>query len=800
MDVYIPSQDTPSSATAMLKLNELNEHQHEAVTAPPQNMLVLAGAGSGKTKVLISRIGYLIQAHQTSPFSILAVTFTNKAAAEMRHRLESLLGQGSVGSQYGSSGMWIGTFHGLAHRFLRTHFREAKLPESFQVLDSDDQHRLIRRVMKSLNLDEKRYPPKQAMWYINGKKDDGLRPKHIESFDPTEQVFLQVYTTYQEACDRAGLVDFAEILLRSHEVLATHPDVLSHYRKRFRHILVDEFQDTNKIQYAWIRLIAGAHGGNVAEPIPPAHVMIVGDDDQSIYGWRGAQVENIHSFQTDFENVEMIRLEQNYRSTGNILKAANQVISNNSDRLGKELWTEGKEGDPIALYAAFNEIDEARFIVGNIKKWQEEGEALSESAILYRNNAQSRVLESALNEAGIRYRIYGGLRFFDRQEIKDALAYLRLVSNRDDDAAFERVINTPARGIGEKTLQMLRDAARSQNMTMWQAAGRLIEEKHLSGRASNAVNGFMEFIQQVETTVAPLQLHEQADHVIQASGLMAMYQAEKGEKGQTRVENLEELVSACKDYEPDENMQEMPILAAFLSHASLESGESQADAYEDAVQLMTLHSAKGLEFPLVFLAGVEEGMFPSQQSADAPERLEEERRLAYVGMTRAKQRLFMTHAETRRMYGQELYHRPSRFIAEIPKECLYEVKLSTQVSRPSYGQGNGYSEGSSYSQNGGYSSSSSYGSSTGHGGYQGNRNKSKSNNSDSFGGGFGQASSHLKFSESVFSLGQRVSHAKFGEGTVLNCEGDGDNARIQVNFDQFGAKWLVTTYAKLTAI
>lgn len=798
MDVYIPSQDIPSSATAVLKLNELNERQYEAVTAPPQNMLVLAGAGSGKTKVLISRIGYLIQAHQTSPFSILAVTFTNKAAAEMRHRLESLLGQGSVGSQYGAGGMWIGTFHGLAHRFLRTHFREAKLPESFQVLDSDDQHRLIRRIMKSLNLDEKRYPPKQAMWYINGKKDDGLRPKHIDSFDPTEQVFLQVYTTYQEACDRAGLVDFAEILLRSHEILATHPEVLSHYRKRFRHILVDEFQDTNKIQYAWIRLLAGGHGGNVVENIPPAHVMIVGDDDQSIYGWRGAQVENIHSFQTDFSDVEVIRLEQNYRSTANILKAANEVISNNTDRLGKELWTEGKEGDPIGLYAAFNELDEARFIVGNIKKWQQEGEALSETAILYRNNAQSRVLESALNEAGLRYRIYGGLRFFDRQEIKDALAYLRMVSNRDDDAAFERVINTPARGIGEKTLQMLRDAARSQNMTMWQAAGRLMDEKHLSGRASNSVKNFMDLIVQLETTVEPLPLHEQADHVIQSSGLMAMYQAEKGEKGQTRVENLEELVSACKDYEPDENMQEMPMLAAFLSHASLESGDSQADAYEDAVQLMTLHSAKGLEFPLVFLAGVEEGMFPSQQSSDAPERLEEERRLAYVGMTRAKERLFITHAETRRMYGQELYHRPSRFIAEIPKECIYEVKLSTQVSRPQSGYSSGYGGQSTYSQNSGYSASNSSGSSTGHGGFQGERNKSKS--SKNFGSGFGQASSHLKFSESLFSLGQRVNHAKFGEGTVLNCEGEGDNSRIQVNFDQFGAKWLVTTYAKLTAI
>jgi DNA helicase-2/ATP-dependent DNA helicase PcrA len=769
MDVFVPSE---FSAPPTLKLNELNERQYEAVTAPPQNMLVLAGAGSGKTKVLTSRIAYLVQAHQVSPFSILSVTFTNKAAAEMRHRLESLLGQGSVGSSFSRHGMWIGTFHGLAHRFLRTHYREAKLPESFQVLDSDDQQRLIRRILKSLNLDEKRYPAKQITWYINGKKDEGIRPKHIDPYDHTEQVMLNVYTTYQEACDRAGLVDFAEILLRSHEVLATHPEVLSHYRKRFRHVLVDEFQDTNKIQYAWIRLISGAHEGNVAEDTPPSNVMIVGDDDQSIYGWRGARVENIHNFQRDFSNVEVIRLEQNYRSTANILKAANQVISNNSDRLGKDLWTEGQEGDPIALYSAFNELDEARFIVGNIKKWQEDGGSLTESAILYRNNAQSRVLEEALLQAGLKYRIYGGLRFFERQEIKDALAYLRMVANRDDDAAFERVINTPARGIGEKTLQTIRDAARSQDLTMWQASGRLINEKLLPARAMAAVQGFLDLVEQMQKDIEPLQLHEQADHVIRTSGLMAMYQAEKGEKGQTRVENLEELVTACRQYEPDENMEEIPILAAFLSHASLESGESQADDFEDAVQLMTLHSAKGLEFPLVFLAGVEEGMFPSQQSADAPDRLEEERRLAYVGMTRAMQRLFITYAETRRMYGQEHYHRPSRFIGEMPSECVYEVKLSSQVARSSAS-----------------SSSSSYGSSTGYGGFQSGRKSS-----------FGASASHVKFSESAFSLGQRVSHAKFGEGTVLNCEGDGDAARIQVNFDQFGAKWLVTTYAKLTAI
>ncbi len=766
MDVFIPNQEPDLHALQALKLNELNERQHEAVTAPPQNMLVLAGAGSGKTKVLISRIGYLIKALHVSPFSIMAVTFTNKAASEMRHRLETQMGHGTVGSQFSNHGMWIGTFHGLAHRFLRTHFREAKLPETFQVIDSDDQHRLIRRLLKSLNIDEKRYPAKQIMWYINGKKDEGLRPKHIDSFDPNEQMMIKVYEAYQQACDRAGLVDFAEILLRSHEVLATNADILSHYRKRFRHVLVDEFQDTNSIQYAWIQLISGGHPGGIADQEEASYVMIVGDDDQSIYGWRGARVENIHSFQKDFADVETIRLEQNYRSTANILKAANAVISNNSGRLGKDLWTEDKEGDPIAVYSSFNELEESRFVVGNIKKWQEDGGSLSDAAILYRNNAQSRVLEEALLQAGLKYRIYGGLRFFERQEIKDALAYLRILSNRDDDAAFERVINTPARGIGGKTLQMIRDAARSQSITMWQASGRLINESRLTARAAGALTKFIELVEQLEADVSSLPLHEQADQAIQASGLKAMYQAEKGEKGQTRVENLEELVTACKQYEPDENMEEIPILSAFLSHASLESGESQADDYEEAVQLMTLHSAKGLEFPLVFMVGVEEGMFPSQQSSDAPERLEEERRLAYVGMTRARERLFITHAETRRMYGQEHHHRPSRFIAEIPNECIYHVKLTTAVQKPAY-----------------RSSSSSYGSSTGYG--SGSSHKS---------------TSHIKFTGTGFSLGQRVMHAKFGEGTVLNCEGDGDNARIQVNFDQFGAKWLVTTYAKLTAV
>ncbi|MBO2555124.1 DNA helicase II [Shewanella algae] len=714
-------------------LDGLNDKQREAVAAPQSSMLVLAGAGSGKTRVLTHRIAWLLQVENQSPYSIMAVTFTNKAAAEMRERVEKI-----VGNHMGR--MWIGTFHGLAHRLLRTHWQDAGLPQNFQILDSDDQLRLLKRILKSLNLDEKQYPPRMVAGYINGKKDEGLRPKHLDGgIFPMEQKLVQIYQVYQESCDRAGLVDFAEILLRAHELFLNKEHILAHYQDRFRSILVDEFQDTNAIQYAWIRVLAGKS----------ANVMIVGDDDQSIYGWRGAQVENLHKFLQDFPNAETIRLEQNYRSSGNILKASNELIANNPDRLGKQLWTEDVDGEPISVYCAFNEMDEARFIIGRIGDWQDKGGSLSDCAILYRSNAQSRVLEEALLHKGLAYRIYGGLRFFERQEIKDAMGYLRLIANRDDDAAFERVVNTPARGIGDRTLDILRTTARQQQLTLWQACVRLLEEKVLAGRAANAVRSFMDLIVQLRSDTEELPLYRQADIVIQDSGLKAMYEQEKGEKAQARVENLEELVTAARTFEVPEELVDMGELNAFLSHAALEAGEGQADAHTDAVQLMTLHSAKGLEFPLVFMAGVEEGLFPSQLSLEEGDRLEEERRLCYVGMTRAMQQLYITYAESRRIYGRENYSRPSRFIKEIPPQYLQEIRLKAQVATP-----------------------------------MANNRFSKSQSS---------------FNDTGFNVGQRVLHPKFGEGIVTNFEGQGAQARVQVNFDDFGSKWLVVAYAKLTA-
>uniref|UniRef100_UPI003BA2948D DNA helicase II n=2 Tax=Aeromonadaceae TaxID=84642 RepID=UPI003BA2948D len=696
----------------------------------------LAGAGSGKTRVLVHRIAWLMQVERCSPFSIIAVTFTNKAAAEMRGRVEKVIGDGV-------RGMWIGTFHGIAHRLLRAHHLDAGLPQDFQILDSDDQYRLIRRVLKALNLDEKHWAPRAVMGYINGKKDEGLRPGDIDLYgDPVTRTYQQIYKTYQETCDRSGLVDFAELLLRAHELWLNKPHILEHYRDRFQNILVDEFQDTNGIQYAWLRMLAGDTG----------KVMIVGDDDQSIYGWRGAKIENIQRFLTDYQGAETIRLEQNYRSTANILKAANSVIANNAERLGKELWTEGAEGEPISLYAAFNEVDEARFVVGRLKDWKEKGGLLADCAILYRSNAQSRVLEEALMQDAMPYRIYGGLRFFERQEIKDAMAYLRLINNRGDDASFERVVNTPTRGIGDRTLEILRNNARDQGQNLWQSAKTLLNDKVLTGRAGNAVRGFVELIDALEEQVSLLPLHQQADIAIQHSGLKAMYLAEKGEKSQARVENLDELVTACRQYQRPDELEDMSDLSAFLAHAALESGENQADEYADAVQLMTLHSAKGLEFPLVLLVGVEEGMFPSQQSTEESGRLEEERRLCYVGMTRAMEKLYICYAESRRIYGREMFHKPSRFIREMPAECLEEIRLRTQVSRPTqYGR-------------------------------------------------FSQNEVQQSFDASGIKLGQRVLHPKFGEGIVLNFEGVGQQSRVQIQFDDVGAKWLVTAYARLEAL
>ncbi|MBQ4768788.1 DNA helicase II [Pectobacterium versatile] len=714
-------------------LDGLNDKQRDAVAAPRSNLLVLAGAGSGKTRVLVHRIAWLLSVENCSPYSIMAVTFTNKAAAEMRHRIDHLIGTSQ-------GGMWIGTFHGLAHRLLRAHHMDANLPQDFQILDSEDQLRLLKRLIRALNLDEKQWPPRQAMWFINGKKDEGLRPQHIESYgNPIEQTWQRVYQAYQEACDRAGLVDFAELLLRAHELWLNKPHVLNHYRERFTNILVDEFQDTNRIQYAWIRMLAG----------DSAKVMIVGDDDQSIYGWRGAQVENIQLFLKDFAGAETIRLEQNYRSTSNILKAANALIAHNGGRLGKNLWTDGAEGEPISLYCAFNELDEARYVVNRIKAWQENGGALSDNAILYRSNAQSRVLEEALLQQSMPYRIYGGMRFFERQEIKDALSYLRLISNRNDDAAFERVVNTPTRGIGDRTLDVVRQTARDRQLTLWQSTRVLLQEKVLAGRAAASLQRFIELIDALAYETSELPLHIQTDRAIKDSGLWGMYEQEKGEKGQARVENLEELVTATRQFSYQEEDQDLMPLQAFLSHAALEAGEGQADANQDAVQLMTLHSAKGLEFPQVFIVGMEEGMFPSQMSLDEGGRLEEERRLAYVGVTRAMQKLTITYAESRRLYGKEACHRPSRFVGELPEECVEEVRLRASVSRPV----NHQRLGTPITQN-----------------------------------------------DSGYKLGQRVRHAKFGEGTIVNLEGSGDHARLQVAFQGQGIKWLVAAYARLETV
>ncbi len=637
-------------------LDGLNNKQHDVVAAPRGNFLVLAGAGSGKTRVLVYRIAWLMSVEHCSPYSIMAVTFTNKAAAEMRYRIEHL-----IGTTQGS--MWIGTFHGLAHRLLRAHHLDAGLPQSFQILDTEDQLRLLKRLIRAMNLNEKQWPARQAMWYINGKKEEGLRPQHTESYsNPVEHIWLKVYQAYQEACNRAGLVDFAELLLRAHELLVNKPHILNHYRERFTNILLDEFQDTNHIQYAWIRTLAG----------DSASVMIVGDDDQSIYGWRGAQVENIHLFLKDFPKTKTIRLEQNYRSTRNILTAANVLISHNGSRLGKNLWTEDVQGDPISLYCAFNEFDEARFVVNRIKVWQKNGGALKENAILYRSNAQSRVLEESLLQKGIPYHIYGGMRFFDRKEIKDVLAYLRLIANHNDDAAFERVVNTPTRGIGDRTLDMVRQTARDRKVTLWQSSQTLLQEKVLAGRAAFALQCFLELVEALAHKTTDLPLYVQTDRTIKDSGLWQMYKQEEGERGRARIENLEELVTATRQFSYHEEDINLMPLQEFLSHAALEASEGKTNTYQDAVQLMTIHSAKGLEFPQVFIVGMEEGMFPSNMSMNEDGRLEEERRLAYVGVTRAMQKLTLTYAESRRLYGKETFHRPSRFVDELPVECVIE--------------------------------------------------------------------------------------------------------------------------------
>jgi DNA helicase-2/ATP-dependent DNA helicase PcrA len=749
-------------------IDSLNDAQREAVCAPPGHYLVLAGAGSGKTRVLTHRIGWLTQVERVPPWAILAVTFTNKAAGEMRARLGALI-------PGGTQGLTVGTFHGIAHRLLRRHWREAELPDTFQILDADDQLRLVKRVIAGLGLDDAKFPARQASWQINNWKDEGKRPDGIEHRDhPVTRTFVQIYQAYEDACRRAGLVDFAELLLRAHELWLKNPAVLEHYQQRWRYLLVDEFQDTNTLQYAWIRVLAGATG----------QVFVVGDDDQAIYGWRGAKVENVQQFLRDFPGARTIKLEQNYRSTSTILRAANSVIQRNGSRLGKQLWTAGDEGERIALYAAYNEQDEARFVIERIREFIAEHGDAKDCAILYRSNAQSRNFEEQLVQRNIAYRVYGGQRFFDRAEVKDALAYLRLTANRHDDAAFERAVNTPARGIGDRTLDALRRRARREDVSMWEAAlGELSSGGELAGRAKNAVKAFLGLIDEMARSftgigngesgidkadtalpavdppipgspfpIPALTLAEQIDHAIIHSGLRDFYEKDSRGNGEARVENLDELVNVASRFERTDEDNELGLseLSAFLAHATLEAGEHQGEAGDDCVQLMTLHSAKGLEFPVVFLVGMEEGLFPSQRSVDDEGRLEEERRLAYVGITRAREKLIVSHAESRRMHGTEMLARPSRFLGEMPAELIDEVRPRVHVTRPLYA-------------------------------------------------GRAEASSSLEESLPV-KLGQRVNHPSFGEGVVISAEGSGAHTRLQVNFEGAGSKWLVAAYANLTPL
>ncbi len=715
-------------------LNGLNERQCSAVTAPMGNTLVLAGAGSGKTRVLVSRIAWLVEEQHISPHAILAVTFTNKAAGEMRTRLGGLL-------DCSLQGLWVGTFHGLCHRLLRRHYEEARLPQQFHILDSDDQARVIKRAITALNLDVEQWPVKQAQSFINARKDEGLRPQHInaQQYGPI-RTLIQIYQTYENACQTAGVIDFAEILLRTHELLRDNPALLSHYQQRFQAILVDEFQDTNTTQYAWIRLLSGDQ----------AIVMAVGDDDQSIYGWRGAKVENIQRFSRDFTHTQIIRLEQNYRSTSTILDAANALIAHNGSRMGKNLWTDGHAGEKIVVFSAFNELEEARFVSDRILTEISRGRSVDDIAILYRSNAQSRVLEEALLRAGIAYRIHGGLRFFERAEIKDALAYLRLLSNPHDDTAFERVVNFPTRGIGEKTLEDLRALARAEQVSLWQAASQLISSSQLPQRASTALAAFITLIERLQPRTVTMELDEQISEIINASGLYAHFEKLKLDKSESKLENLQELVNAAKQFRYEQtDDDELPLLVAFLAHASLEAGEMQTDENERYTHMMTLHAAKGLEFPVVFLVGLEEGLFPGKQSMEEPGRMEEERRLCYVGMTRAMEKLLISYAEVRRQYGREEYHRPSRFLNELPAELLDEVRAKARFQAPA-----SKATGRSYS---------------------------------SFSG-----------DKSGFRLGQQVSHPTFGQGVVLAVEGSGAHTRVQVKFADQGSKWLVLAYANLT--
>ena len=716
-------------------LDPLNDAQRAAVTSGNAPALVVAGAGSGKTRVLVHRIAWLCEVESVSPFSLLAVTFTNKAAAEMRARVESLLNH-AVG------GMWIGTFHGISHRLLRTHWQEAGLRENFQVLDSDDQLRLVKRIIQDLGLDDSKWPPKQVRGYINARKEEGLRSGRLQDQgDRTARQLIRVYVAYEQECERTGSVDFAELLLRSLELLQQNAEILAHYREKFRHILVDEFQDTSAIQYTWLNTFAGKENP----------VFAVGDDDQSIYGWRGARIENLQNFEQDYKNTQVFRLEQNYRSTNTILSVANSLIDNNRGRMGKRLWTDGAAGEPVHLYAAFNEQDEARFVADRIKRWVEAGNTRRDDiAVLYRSNAQSRVFEEVFISQSIPYRVYGGLRFFERAEIRDALAYLRLAKNPDDDPSFERIVNVPPRGIGQRTMARIREVAVRYRITLWKAAENIQQSDLLAARAANALQQFLQRMRALEQDIRDLDLAAQIDHIIQASGLMLHHGREGNEKAESRVENLQELVVTARGFDLDNELYaDMQPVDAFLVHAALEAGEGQGAQWDDCVQLMTLHAAKGLEFALVFIVGLEEGLFPTDMSLKEPGRLEEERRLCYVGITRACQQLVFTYAESRRRYGKDSYYNsPSRFIGEMPPELVTEVRPRAMIATPVHHN----------------------------------------------------VKTSLLAQDTGIRIGDSVMHAKFGKGVVLDCEGAGTSARVQVNFEQKGSKWLVLAYANLAKL
>ena len=717
-------------------LENLNDQQREAVTSEQQNIMVLAGAGSGKTRVLVHKVAWQIEAQQFSPSSIMAVTFTNKAANEMRSRIEELL-------EHPSPEIWCGTFHSLSHRILRKFHKEANLAPGFTILDSDDQLRIVKRLTKEMNLDDAKFPPRQSQWMINNWKDDGKRSKDVkDKGNFYTQTVKDLYIKYEQACAHDNLVDFAELILLSYEIIVRNSSIRDYFFKRFDSILIDEFQDTNTIQYKWLQAITA----------PKAKVTAVGDDDQSIYGWRGAKVENVKAFSKDFKDVHIVKLEQNYRSTNKILSAANTVIQNNSDRLGKNLWTESLEGDNLTLYAAFNEQEEARFIASSSKDWMDGGGCYEDIAILYRSNAQSRALEEAFLRASIPYRIYGGLRFYDRLEIKNAVSYLRVIFNNSDNPAFERSISNPTRGVGAKTLEKIRTKSTEDNLSYLKAAATLIDEGQVKGKGATGIKAYLDFILETAQSLDSLNLSEIVENINTDSGLYDFHKKEPGEKGKTRTENLDELVSAAKDFElsfdADHNKQE--IVEQFLDNISLDAGDRQADAHEDAVQLMTLHSAKGLEFKLVFLTGMEESLFPHGRSMESPAQLEEERRLCYVGITRAMQKLYLTYAESRRLHGTDIFNPPSRFLKEIPAELIDEIRPRAQTTAP----------------------------------YARKRSSSFNDTTSDIG----------------FSLGDKVSHPSFGDGIVLNYEGVGESASIQINFEAVGTKWLMLSFAKLKKV